>query len=32
MASALGYFALQVRLGSQERFAPVVPKKDAATT
>lgn len=32
MASALGYFALQVRLGSQERFAPAVPKKDAATT
>lgn len=32
IASALGYFALHMRLGSQERFAPSLPKKGATTT
>lgn len=32
LASALGYFVLHLRLGTQERFAPALPsKKDIAT-
>jgi MFS family permease len=32
IASAIGYLILHVRLGSQERFAPALPKKDTNAT
>ncbi|HSJ88406.1 MAG TPA: MFS transporter [Anaerolineales bacterium] len=31
LCSALGYFALHLKLGRQERFVPVTPKKEAVT-
>jgi hypothetical protein len=30
LTSALGYFALHLKLGTQERFTPAIPEKEAA--